>query len=78
MRHIEEFVIEDAKFEGQENSGTALELIKTTVQIVNSTFLSNRKGLFRECSIFDPEYGCGFDRFIGGAIIATNSTVEIS
>ena len=78
VRHVEEFVIEDAKFEGQENSGTALELIKTTVQIVNSIFLSNRKGLFRECSIlFDPEYGCGFDRFIGGAIIATNSTVEI-
>ena len=78
VRHIEEFVIEDAKFEGQENSGTVLEVIKTTVQIVNSTFLSNRKGLFRECSIFHPEYGCGFDRFIGGAIIATNSTVEIS
>ena len=32
VRHIiEEFVIKDAKFEGQENSGAALELIKTTV-----------------------------------------------
>ena len=77
MRHVEEFVVEDTKFEGQENSGTALELIETTAQIVNSTFLSN-KGLYKECIIFDPEYGCQFDGFIGGAITATNSTVEIN
>ena len=78
VRHVEEFVVEDAKFEGQDNSGTALELIETTAQIVNSTFLSNRNGSFRECPIFDPEYGCLSDEFIGGAIIATNSIVEIS
>ena len=78
MRYIEEFVVEDTKFKGQENSGTALELIETTVQIVNSTFLSNRNGSYRECPIFVPEYGCGPDGFIGGAIIATNSTVEIN
>ena len=77
MRHVEEFVVEDTKFKGQENSGTALELIETTAQIVNSTFLSNRKGLYRKC-IFVPEYGCLSDGFIGGAIIATNSTVEIN
>ena len=39
VRHVEEFVVEDTKFKGQENSGTALELIETTAQIVNSTFL---------------------------------------
>ena len=82
VRHAKEFVVEDAKFEGQENSGTALELIETTAQIVNSTFLSNRNGLFRECIIFVPEYGCLLNgsayEFVGGAIIATNSTVEIS
>ena len=77
MRQVEEFVVEDAKFEGQKNSGTALELIETTAQIVNSTFLSNRKGSYRGC-IFFHEYGCGFHGFIGGAIIATNSTVEIN
>ena len=71
VRHVEEFVVEDAKFKGQENSGTALELIETTAQIVNSTFLSNRNGLYSKC-------GCLFDGFIGGAIIATNSTVEIN
>ena len=84
VRHVEEFVVEDTKFEGQENSSTALELIETTAQIVNSTFLSNRKGLYRKCVTFN-QYGCiynyyyyRYDRFIGGAIIATNSTVDIS
>ena len=77
MRYVEEFMVEYTKFKGQENSGTALELIETTAQIVNSTFLSNRKGSYRKC-IFIPGYGCLFDGFIGGAIIAANSTVEIS
>ena len=72
VRHVEEFIVEDTKFEGQENSGTALELIETTVQIINSTFLSNKQGYF------DPDYNCRFDGFIGGAIIAANSTVDIS
>ena len=51
MGHVEEFVVEGTKFEGQESSGTALELIKTTAQIVRSTFLSNRKGSYRECAV---------------------------
>ena len=78
VRQVEEFVVENTKFKGQKNSGTALELIETIAQIVNSTFLSNRKGSFRECAIVDSEYGCVFNGSIGGAIIATNSTVEIS
>ena len=76
VRYVEEFVVEDTKFKGQENSRTALELIKTSAQIINSTFLSNRIGSYRKC-IF-PRYGCVFNGFIGGAIIATNSTVEIN
>jgi predicted outer membrane repeat protein len=80
VRHVGNFVVEDTKFEGQENSSTALELIETTAQIVNSTFSSNRKGLYTECVIFNPLYGCvpGTGTFVGGAIIATNSTVDIS
>ena len=35
VRQIEEFVVEGTKFEGRENSGTALELIETTAQIIN-------------------------------------------
>ena len=57
---------------------TALELIETTAQIINSTFVSNRKGSYRECVTFISEYvGC-LPGYIGGAIIATNSVVDIS
>ena len=79
MRHIEEFVVKDAKFEGQEKSSTALELIETTAQIVSSIFISNDVGSYRECVfIFGPWNNCVFAGFIGGAIIATNSTVDIT
>ena len=66
VEDIEEFLVNSIKFEGQENSGTALELIETSSQIVNSTFVSNRKGSYR---IFHH----GF-QFVGGAIIATSGT----
>ena len=76
VKHVEEFMVEDAKFEGQENSGTALKLIEITAQIISSIFLSNRKGLFNGCALQGYDYyNCGF---VGGAIIATNSTVDIS
>ena len=76
VRYVEEFMVEDTKFEGQENSETALKLIETTAQIVSSTFLSNRKGLFDACAIRGYDY-CQHG-FVGGAIIATNSRVDIS
>ena len=64
----------DTKFEGQENSGTALKLIGTTAQIVNSTFVSNRFGSYKESD--GRVFLAGF---VGGAIIATdNTTVTIS
>ena len=70
VRHVEEFVVEDTKFESQDNSLTALDLIETTAQIVNGTLLSNRKGVYRECAIFNQyrNYGCIYDGFIGGAM----------
>ena len=77
VEEVEEFMVQNAKFEGQENSGTALELVETTAQIVNSTFVSNRNGSHRECVLFDPDYGCLPDELIGGAIVVTNSTVDI-
>ena len=78
VKHVEEFVVKDTKFEGQENSGTALELIETTAQILNSTFVSNRRGLYKECFSYSLYAGCTVGGFVGGAIIATNSTVSIS
>ena len=75
MKHIEEFLVKDMMFKGQDNSGTALELIETTAQIVNSTFESNRKGSYRKCPTSREDCYAGF---VGGAIFATNSTTDIS
>ena len=74
MKYVRQLVVKDTKFEGQENSGTALELIETTAQIVNSTFVSNIKGSYRLFAILAPWYVGTFRGFVGGAIIATNST----
>ena len=74
VKHVEKFVVEDTKFQGQENSGTALELIETTAQIVNSTFVSNRKGSYKNFAAFDPWSDFTVLGFIGGAIVATNNT----
>ena len=74
MSHVEEFVVMGTKFEGQGNNGTALELIEITARIINSTFVSNRKGSYRE-HVF-RQYGLYGRNSIGGAVIATNSTVD--
>ena len=71
VSQVEEFVVEDAKFKGQENSGTSLELIRTRARIVNSSFISNRKGTYRDSPIFHR-------RSFGGAVIATNSPLDIT
>ena len=84
VKHVNEFVVENTKFKGQEKSGTALELIKTMAQIFNSTFISNRNGSYRKCPVYDPDEEDCFDingskdGYIGGAVIATNSTIDIS
>ena len=69
MTHVEEFVLQDTKFEGQGNSGIA-----TTALIVNSTFMSTRKVIEHCITTF---FGT-FTAVAGGAITATNSTVDIS
>ena len=74
VTQVKEFLVTDTTFEGQENSGTALKLIGTTAQIVNSTFVSNRFGSYREFA--GRVFSAGF---VGGAIIATdNTTITIS
>ena len=60
MRQVKEFMVEHTKFKGQGKSSTALELNKTTAQIVNSTFLSNRKGLYSLRERLTVEYGFVF------------------
>ena len=85
VKQVQEFVVNNTKFDGQDVSGTALQMIETTAQIINSTFVSNSKGILRECEMYeirqidlvhcDP---AGRIIPIGGAIISTNSTVNIS
>ena len=77
VEHVQEFVVQDTTYEGQQNSGTALELINTTAQIINGTFINNRKGSYRECVIVIDH--CLNSGFIGGAIIISyNSIVDIN
>ena len=64
-------VLQNSTFEGQENSGTALELIETNAEIHNSIFKFNT-GIhkvvhFRLC----------YDIMLGGALVATYSNLTI-
>ena len=68
MENVYEVVLRDTKFKGQEDTGTALELIETTARIINSTFMFNRRGKFNIVSVGPA----------GGAIIATHSNIDIS
>ena len=84
VKSVEEFMVRDTIFRGRDNSGTALELIDiTAVQIVDSTFSSNRVGSYRACiplAYDDNIYDCfprSRSQFIGGAIIASNTTVYV-
>ena len=80
MKDVESFVIQNTKFKGVENSRTALEMIETTAEIVNSTFVSNRIGSYRTCIQFSDDIRrvSFLTGYIGGAIIAKNSIVNIS
>ena len=76
VENVKEFVLRNTKFKGKEDSGTALELIETTAQMVNSTFVSNTigKSKFARFHYYLPACAC----LVGGAIIATHSKVDIS
>ena len=78
VTHVEKFVVQDTTFKGQDNSRTALELIGTNAQIVNCIFEFNR-GLYRNRFINDlVSFGGYIGGFLGGAIVATNSSADIS
>ena len=44
VRNVEIFTVQGTIFSGKNDSGTALELKNTAVQIANSTFSSNTRG----------------------------------
>lgn len=48
VEHVQEFEVKDSKFRSPNTVGTALEIIETTTQIVNSIFKLNRKGKLKD------------------------------
>ena len=67
VTQVKEFLVTYTTFEGQDNSGTALEL---TALIFDGTFVSNKKGSYRESVQIDMSIS--ENGFVGGAIITTN------
>ena len=71
-------------FNGQNISSTALEIIETATQIVNSTFKFNRKGKLikiNESYTIEEIANTSIQfngSFAGGAIIATGCEINIS
>ena len=81
VKSVDQLVLEDSSFLGQNASGTALEIVDTYANIVNTSFISNNVGNFRgpikvleywkaHFNMSAPVYA-----HIGGALIATQSNV---
>ena len=69
VKRVKEFVVQNAAFKGQNTSSTALEIVETAIQIVNSTFEQFVRGNVQ----FYPHHFTA-----GGLIIATDSEINIS
>ena len=70
----DQLLVEGSTFIGRNGSGTALEVIKTSACIVNSSFISNRGGSYRGPlkEPFNPTVLSVF-AFVGGAVISNQS-----
>ena len=69
MKRVEQFVVQDTNFIGQENSGTALKLVKATALIVNCTFVSNRRGSYRKCVLSSTHRCSDIDTAIDSLVV---------
>ena len=70
VKQVKEFVVQNAVFKGQNTSNTALEIVETAIQIVNSTFEQFVRG--------NVQFYSHINFTIGGLIIATASEINIS
>ena len=85
---VNELTLRYVRFEGQQSSGTALEVIDTDVAIINCTFFMNTRGSFRnledQFELFRRILGTHVlannlsYAWIGGAVIANNSYMTIN
>ena len=78
IENVDELVVEDAIFKGQENSGTALDLTAVAAQIVNCTFLSNRKGSHQYFALALVDVIKHERGLTGGAIVSYKSKIDIN
>ena len=73
---IRNLTIENSTFHGQNDSETALDITKSNLTILNSTFIANRVGTCMK--IFDVKAESNVSARIAGAILASNSNVNIT
>ena len=88
VHDVNKLVLSDARFEGQEGSGTALELTDTNAELTNVSLLSNTNGSFRhlrkQLELIREIFGAQdfkintYNTWIGGAIIANCSNISIT
>ena len=80
MKQVKKFAVKDTKFNGQNISSTALEIIETVTQISDSTFKFNRRGKFKNFTDHDKgeTHFVNVHHFVGGVITATGSEINIS
>ena len=73
----DQLTVESSTFIGRNGSGTALEVVKTSAYIVNSSFISNRGGSYRGPikEPFNPSVS--MFAFVGGALISNQSDIVI-
>ena len=87
IESVETFVVNNSRFDGQSNALTALHFIESNSKIINCTFSSYRNGTLRESLRTlvvlnsSPDFSHTFgsnNATVGGAIIATHSTIQVS
>ena len=72
---IRNFTIENSTFQGQNNSGTILDITQVNLTIVKCSFFSNSVG--RCLDIFDINTASTISVHVGGAIFVDKSNVSI-
>ena len=81
VKYVREFIVHNTKFDGNGIEGAALELVETTAQIINNTFVSHSRGKVRKCAHFELQNVLNCDEindvFVAGAIISTTSNISI-
>ena len=82
VEHVEEFIVKDTKFDGQNTSSTVLEITGTVAQIFDSTFTFNKRGKFKNFTDTlrtGEKYCISVHHFVGGVITATlDSKININ